>query len=56
MEADIVLFTSLDEAVKKRGSQTVLDKLQEYLLDFDRPIDDQTFIKDLLEGDGNAAN
>jgi hypothetical protein len=48
---ELALDQSLQEAIDKRGAALVMKKLQDYILDFDRPIDDQAFVEDLLQGD-----
>jgi hypothetical protein len=50
------IMQSLHEAIDKRGAEVVMKSLQEYILDFDTPIDDQAFINNLLEEDENAAH
>jgi hypothetical protein len=45
---DLALVQSFQEAIDKRGAALVMKKLQDYILDFDRPIDDQAFLDELL--------
>ena len=46
------LAVSLQNATNQYGAAFVMKQLQDYILDFDRPIDDQTFLDELLAGDG----
>ena len=58
---ELGLAQSLKEAIDMHGAAIVMKQLQDYILDFDTPIDDQAFInyllaEHLLAEDGNATN